>query len=74
MGIPATGEKGVVAGTNYLQDKKGRDAYSRWSSWSKYISQAAGYEFLDFMDAGISIAQSKKEPMKQALAQRKTKS
>ena len=65
VGVPATGEKGVVSGTNYLQDKKGRDAYARWSSWSKYIATRAGYEFLSYMDAGLSINQSKDEPVKQ---------
>jgi len=64
VGIPATGEKDVVAGTNYLQDKKGRDAYNRWSKWSTYIAQAAGYEFLSFLGAEISSTQSKKEPVK----------
>ena len=63
-GIPATGDKNVSAGTNYLQDKKGRDAFSRWSSWSKYISQAAGYEFLSFLGAETSAPQSTKEPIK----------
>ena len=65
VGIPATGEKNVVAGTNYLQDKKGRDAYTRWSSWSKYIAQSAGYEFLNFLGAEISSVQSVNEPIKQ---------
>ena len=65
VGIPATGEKNVVAGTNYLHDKKGRDAYTRWSSWSKYIAQSAGYEFLNFLGAEISSVQSVNEPIKQ---------
>ncbi len=64
VGVPGTGAKDVVAGTNYLQDKRGRDAYTRWSSWSKYIAQSAGYEFLNFLGAEISSTQSKKEPIK----------
>ena len=62
VGIPATGNKGVVGGTNYLADKKGRDAYDRWSRWSKYVAQSAGYEFLDYLGADKSISSSKKEP------------
>jgi len=64
-GIPATGDKGVSAGTNYLEDRVGRDAFSRWASWSKYISQAAGYQFLNFLGSEISIKQSKLEPITQ---------
>ena len=71
VGIPATGEKGVTAGTNYLQDKKGRDAFVRWSKWSKYISQVAGYEFLDFMGAEVSSQQTKKEPIKKDAEKKK---
>ena len=64
VGIPATGKKGVVGGTNYLADKKGRDAYDRWSRWSKYLAKSAGYEFLDYLGADKSISSSKKEPTK----------
>jgi len=64
VGIPATGDKSVVGGTNYLADKKGRDAYDRWSRWSKYVAQSAGYEFLDYLGADKSISSSKKEPLK----------
>jgi len=63
-GIPATGDKGIAAGTNYLQDKKGRDAYDRWSRWAKYLAKSAGYEFLNFLGATTSIKSSKKEPIK----------
>ena len=40
---------GAIAGTNRLADKKGRDAFKRWASWSKYIATRIGYKFLNFL-------------------------
>jgi hypothetical protein len=60
-GIP--GE--FFGGTRYLRDKIGRDAYDRWSRWSKYLAQASGYKFVEFLNADMSIQQSKKEPQEQ---------
>tara|TARA_R110002072_G_scaffold15834_9_gene62509 strand:- start:1677 stop:4094 length:2418 start_codon:yes stop_codon:yes gene_type:complete len=60
-----TGVPGTLAGTNYLSDKIGRDAYDRWSRWSKYLAQSAGYEFIDYLGAGTTIKSTKNEPKKQ---------
>jgi hypothetical protein len=60
-----TGVPGSIAGTNYLADKMGRVAFDRWASWSKYISQSAGYEFLNFLGVDDSTKQNKKEPANQ---------
>ena len=59
VGLP-----GVRSGTNLLQDKKGRVAYKRWASWSKYIATHIGWKLVSYMGADISAPQSKKEPMK----------
>lgn len=60
-GIP-----GGFGGTNLLKDKKGRAAFNRWASWSKYIATSVGYEFVNYLGAEISIKQNKEEPMKLA--------
>jgi hypothetical protein len=59
VGVP-----GAIAGTNRLADKKGRDAFKRWASWSKYIATTVGYEFINYLGAEISLATNKKEPIK----------
>ena len=59
VGIP-----GGYGGTNRLKDKKGRAAFDRWASWSKYIATSVGYEFVNYLGAEISIKQNAKEPMK----------
>ena len=46
VGVP-----GAIAGTNRLADKKGRDAFKRWASWSKYIATRVGYEFVNYLGA-----------------------
>jgi len=58
-GIP-----GGHGGTNLLRDKRGRSAFDRWASWSKYIATCVGYEFVNYMGAEISIPQTKSEPLK----------
>jgi len=58
------GLPGKQGGTNLLKDKRGRDAFKRWASWSKYIAAAAGYEFVNYLGAEIAAPQSKKEPTK----------
>jgi hypothetical protein len=57
-----TGVPGTLAGTNYLADKIGRDAYERWAKWSKYLAQSAGYAFVEYLGAEISSPTTKKEP------------
>jgi hypothetical protein len=59
VGVP-----GAIAGTNRLADKKGRDAFKRWASWSKYIATRVGYEFVNYLGAEISATSNKKEPTK----------
>jgi hypothetical protein len=59
VGVP-----GTIAGTNRLADKKGRDAFKRWASWSKYIATRVGYEFVNYLGAEISATSNKKEPTK----------
>jgi predicted kinase len=59
VGLP-----GVRSGTNLLKDKKGRSAYNRWKSWSKYIATHLGWKLVSYMGAEISIPQTKKEPTK----------
>ena len=61
-----TGVPGATTGTNYLKDKKGRDAFKRWASWSKYIATVVGYEFVNYLGAELSAPQTKKEPIKKA--------
>ena len=58
------GKPGDGFGTNYLKDRVGRDAYTRWQSWSKYIATRVGYEFVSYLGAEISAPQSKAEPTK----------
>ena len=58
------GKPGDGFGTNYLKDRVGRDAYTRWASWSKYIATRVGYEFVSYLGAEISAPQSKAEPTK----------
>lgn len=60
----AAGIPGGFGGTNYLKDKKGRSAFNRWASWSKYIATSVGYEFVNFLGAEISATQNTKEPLK----------
>jgi len=60
VGVP-----GAVAGTNRLTDKKGRDAFKRWASWSKYIATRVGYEFYNYLGAEISATSNKDEPTKE---------
>jgi len=60
-----TGVPGTLAGTNYLADKIGRDAYERWAKWSRYLAQSAGYAFIDYLGAEISSPSSKEEPKNQ---------
>ena len=59
-----TGVPGAIAGTNRLADKKGRDAFKRWASWSKYIATSVGYEFVNYLGAELSSTTNKKEPTK----------
>ena len=59
VGVP-----GAIAGTNRLADKKGRDAFKRWASWSKYIATSVGYEFVNYLGAELSATTNKKEPTK----------
>tara|TARA_R110001592_G_scaffold51696_5_gene158847 strand:- start:7783 stop:10059 length:2277 start_codon:yes stop_codon:yes gene_type:complete len=59
-----TGVPGAIAGTNRLADKKGRDAFTRWASWSKYIATSIGYEFVNYMGAELSSKSTKNEPNK----------
>jgi len=59
VGVP-----GAITGTNYLKDKKGRDAFKRWASWSKYIATRVGYEFVNYLGAEIASITNKKEPVK----------
>ena len=58
------GKPGDGFGTNYLKDRVGRDAYTRWQSWSKYIATRVGYEFVSYLGAEISAPQSIDEPTK----------
>ena len=58
------GKPGDGFGTNYLKDRVGRDAYTRWQSWSKYIATRVGYEFVSYLGAEISAPQSLSEPTK----------
>ena len=60
VGVP-----GAIAGTNRLADKKGRDAFKRWASWSKYIATRVGYEFVNYLGAEISATSNKKEPIRE---------
>ena len=59
------GKPGTIGGTNYLDDKKGRVAFDRWASWSKYIATRVGYEFVNYLGAELSIKDNKKEPTKE---------
>ena len=54
VGVP-----GAIAGTNRLADKKGRDAFTRWASWSKYIATRVGYEFINYLGAEITKTTNK---------------
>jgi len=60
------GKPGTIGGTNYLADKKGRSAFNRWASWSKYIATSVGYEFVNYMGVEIAIKDNNKEPVKQS--------
>ena len=59
VGIP-----GGYGGTNQLKDKKGRVAFNRWKSWSKYIATHIGWKLVSYMGAEVAAPQSKQEPMK----------
>lgn len=60
-----TGVKGAKnAGTDYMRDYKGNQAYKLWQSYVKKIAGRAGYKFIDFLDAEESITSSKSEPLK----------
>ena len=58
------GVPGKQGGTNLLKDKKGRIAFYRWASWSKYIATRVGYEFVNYLGAEISAPQTRYEPTK----------
>ena len=72
-GIPATGKKDVYAGTNYMQDRVGKDAYNRWKRWAKYLAQQSGHEFVQFLGADKSVKQTKEEPISQSKEMSKIK-
>lgn len=59
-----SGVPGSISGTNRLADKKGRDAFKRWASWSKYIATRVGYEFVNYIGAEISSTTNAEEPLK----------
>jgi len=59
VGVP-----GAMGGTDYLKDRIGRDAYDRWSRWAKYLAQSAGYDFINYLGADLTITSTKKEPKK----------